>query len=65
MTTSRSPRLDCLPLTPSGPHNAPPAPGETAVGGRKKAARRASFQLFPPTHRTLSLPRPCEGRTAA
>lgn len=64
MTTSHSPHLDCLPLPPYGPQDAPPAYGGI-VGGREKVARRASFQLFLSAHRTLCPSRHFEGRNAA
>jgi hypothetical protein len=65
MTPGSSPRLDCLPLAPNRPQDAPDARVKAGVGGREKVARRASFQLFPPTHRTPRSTRDSEGRNAA
>lgn len=65
MTTNRFPRLDCLIPNPNGPRAAPPAHTGAGEGGRQKVARRASFQLFPPIHRTSCTTRNSEGRNAA
>jgi hypothetical protein len=65
MTPGSSPRLDCLPLAPNGPQDAPHARAQAGVGGREKAARRASFQLFASAHRTPGSTRNSEGRNAA
>ncbi|SEE75124.1 hypothetical protein SAMN05216533_3537 [Streptomyces sp. Ag109_O5-10] len=65
MNAARSPHLDCLPPNPYGPRCALLARSVRTVGGRQKVARRASFQLFPPTHRTVRLLPHFEGRTAA